>query len=321
MEFLFLLEKIRNPVLDFFFSLITHIGEETFFLVIALFFFWCVNKREGCFILIVGLIGTVMNQALKMIFRIPRPWESGVSYVESAKGEATGYSFPSGHTQNVAGTFGTIAASRKNKWVSIASFSLIALVAFSRMYLGVHTPWDVLASLAIATLIVVLLEPIFAKEESFDLAMPYLSGFCIAISLALLLFVFLMPSEGVDAENLLSARKNACTLFGAILGLPIIYYVDKYHTKFDPAAPWYVQLIKLILGIGGVLAIQKGLATPLELLFGNAFVARGVRYFLVVMFAGVLYPMLFKFIGKIRIPFLEGKKKTECDPKTENKKI
>ena len=64
MEFLYLLESIRNPVFDFIFGTITHIGEETVFLVLAIFFFWCVNKREGYYILTVGLVGTVNDGSL-----------------------------------------------------------------------------------------------------------------------------------------------------------------------------------------------------------------------------------------------------------------
>jgi membrane-associated phospholipid phosphatase len=110
MGFLKFLEGIRNPVFDFFFSLITHLGEETAFLAIAIIVFWCINKREGYYILTLGLIGTVVNQALKLICKIPRPWKDPTfTAVESAIPEATGYSFPSGHTQNVTGTLGAVA--------------------------------------------------------------------------------------------------------------------------------------------------------------------------------------------------------------------
>ena len=73
MEFLYFLEGIRNPVFDFIFSLITHLGEETLFLVLAIFVFWCVDKRGGYYVLMTGLIGTVVNQWLKLAFRIHRP--------------------------------------------------------------------------------------------------------------------------------------------------------------------------------------------------------------------------------------------------------
>ena len=104
--------EIRNPVFDFLFLIITKMGEEVFFLAAAIFFFWCVNKREGYFVLITGLFGTVVNQAAKLAFRIPRPWviDPEFEVVGNAKEAATGYSFPSGHTQNVAGTLGSVAA-------------------------------------------------------------------------------------------------------------------------------------------------------------------------------------------------------------------
>ena len=111
MAFLKLLESIRTPFLDTFFSLITLFGEETLFILVGLLFFWCIDKKEGFFLLCVGLMGTVINQALKLFFRIPRPWVRDPSFtiVESAREAATGYSFPSGHTQTSVGVYGGIA--------------------------------------------------------------------------------------------------------------------------------------------------------------------------------------------------------------------
>ena len=93
MQFLRFLEKLRNPFFDFFFSLVTRIGEETVFLVIAIFIFWCINKREGYYVLICGLVGTLVNQVLKLACRIPRPWDKNPSFtiVESARPAATAH--------------------------------------------------------------------------------------------------------------------------------------------------------------------------------------------------------------------------------------
>ena len=308
MEFLYLLEKIRNPILDFFFSLVTHLGEEIIFLAVAIIFFWCINKYEGYYILITGLVGTVVNQTLKLICRVPRPWVKNPNFtiVESARAEATGYSFPSGHTQNIAGTFGAIGAPSKKKWISITAIVIIVLVAFSRMYLGVHTPADVCVSLLIAAVLLFVLYPVFSSEERFHRFMPIVAGVSIALSVGLLIFAFLTPEGEVDAANLHSARKNASTLFACTLCLLPVYLIDKHYTKFDTAAPWYAQIIKVAIGLGIVLAIKSGLSKPLELLFGNEFVARGVRYFLIVAFAGILWPMTFKFFAKMRIPALDN---------------
>ena len=113
MQFLYLLEKIRVPGLNELMLTITHLGEETAFLVLALVVFWCVDKYRGYFVLGVGLMGTVLSQFMKLLFRIPRPWvlDENFTILEEARAEAGGYSFPSGHTQSAVGTFGAIAAS------------------------------------------------------------------------------------------------------------------------------------------------------------------------------------------------------------------
>ncbi|MBQ7362912.1 MAG: phosphatase PAP2 family protein [Clostridia bacterium] len=307
MQFLYFLENLRNPVFDFLFSAVTHLGEETFFLVFAILFFWCINKREGYYILMTGLVGTVINQGLKLACRIERPWVKNPSFspVESAVEEATGYSFPSGHTQNIAGTFGAIAMFTRKNLLRIASVVIIVLVSFSRMYLGVHTPWDVGASLCIAVFLIVLLHPVFKTEESFNKYMPYLVGVSAALSLALMIYVHAVDPTGIDEGNLASARENAASLFGCLLGLLLVYPLDRFVIRFETSARWYVQIIKLALGLLGVLAIKAGLKTPLGLIIPNIYAARVVRYFLIVAFAGGVWPLTFKFFSRWRIGFME----------------
>ncbi len=106
MNFLRFLEGIRTPLVTAFMSLITYCGSEIFFIAVAVTVFWCVSKRDGYYIMIVGFLGSTINQFLKLWFRIPRPWilDPDFTVVESARPAATGYSFPSGHTQNIVGT-------------------------------------------------------------------------------------------------------------------------------------------------------------------------------------------------------------------------
>ena len=96
MQFLYLLEKIRLPGLNELMLTITHLGEETAFLVLAMIVFWCVDKYRGYFVLGVGLMGTVLSQFMKLLFRIPRPWvlDENFTILEEARAEAGGYSFP-----------------------------------------------------------------------------------------------------------------------------------------------------------------------------------------------------------------------------------
>ena len=122
MEFLRLLESVRVPALDAFFSAVTYFGDELAFMALALLLFWCVDKRTGYYVFVVGLFGTLANQFLKILCRVPRPWvlDPGFTIVESARAAATGYSFPSGHTQNAVGTFG--ATSRASRWSFLCRF-------------------------------------------------------------------------------------------------------------------------------------------------------------------------------------------------------
>ena len=314
MEFLYFLRDISNPVFDFFFSLITHIGEETFFLVFALVFFWCVSKREGYYILVTGLVGTTINQGLKLACKVDRPWIKDRSFkpYEGAIAEATGYSFPSGHTQNVSGTFGAIAAFAKRNWLRITSLAIIILVSFSRMYLGVHTPLDVGVSLLIGGVLVMGFYPMFKTEDRFNKCMPFIVGGCFLLSLGLLIYVNLHTNLGLDLaglENLASARENAATLFGCMLGLVLVYPIDRFFIKFETDAKWYSQVIKLVLGLAGVLLLKEGLKIPLNWIFSfmpmdASGAARAIRYFIVVAFAGAIWPLSFKAFSKLTVkPF------------------
>ena len=92
MEFLYLLEKLRVPGLNELMLTVTRLGEETAFLVVALVVFWCVDKYWGYFVLGVGLMGTVLSQFMKLLFRIPRPWvlDENFTILEAAREGAGG---------------------------------------------------------------------------------------------------------------------------------------------------------------------------------------------------------------------------------------
>ena len=135
MELLRWLESLRTPLGDAFFSAVTLLGEETFFTVFGLIIYWCFSKRWGVRFLVGGLMGSVLNQILKAIFIVPRPWVLDPSFtiVESAREAATGYSFPSGHTQSGVTVFGMLAAWSKKRVVVMLCIVMALLVGLSRM--------------------------------------------------------------------------------------------------------------------------------------------------------------------------------------------
>lgn len=299
MGFLYMLEDIRIPVLNEFLLLITQLGEETAFLVAALILFWCVDKKSGYYTMAVGFIGTVTNQFMKLLFRVPRPWvlDEKFTILEQAREAAAGYSFPSGHTQNAVGTFGVIARVIKNKWVKAAAIAVAVLVPFSRMYIGVHTPQDVLVAAAIALVLIFVLKPVIYSKNKRNI--PILLAVMIAMSVAFLCYVERYPFPAdIDAHNLASGVKNAYTLLGALIGLLVVYIADEKWLNFSTKAVWWVQVLKVSLGLVLVLLVKSGLKEPLNVLFGEAF-GRAARYFLIVVTAGVVWPISFRFFQKL----------------------
>lgn len=308
LSFLYFLEGIRTPVTDVFFSIITHIGEETIFIIIGLLFFWCIDKREGYFILSVGFMGTVINQFLKIVCRIPRPWvkDPNFTIVESARAEATGYSFPSGHTQSAVGSFGSIARWTEKRSVRAVCIVLCILIPLSRLYLGVHSPADVAVAAASALVLIFLLYPIIKKAIENPRLMWILIAVMGAASLSFLLFTELygFPAD-IDTDNYNSAIKNAYTLTGCLAGLAVTFFVDNKYTHFETEAALPAQLLKLAGGSTFVLAVKSGLKAPLLSLFGGHPVSDLVRYFIVVVLAGAVWPITFKYFSRM------GKKKDE----------
>ena len=301
MSLLYFFESVRTPVLDGFFSLITHFGEETLFIAFGLLLFWCVDKKEGYYLLCVGLLGTVLNQLLKLLFRIPRPWVRNPEFtiVESARAGATGYSFPSGHTQSSIGVYGAIARWTSCRAIRIPCIALCVLVPLSRMYLGVHTPLDFGVSALLALALVFGLYPILQEFCDDPRRMrPLLVGMAL-LSAAYLAFVLLFPFPAdVDADNLAHGVKNAYTMLGCVLGIFLTWELDHSVIRFDTRAPLPVQAVKLCVGLALLMGIKAGAKAPLYALFDGHFLADGVRYFLVVAFAGCIWPLTFPWLTR-----------------------
>ena len=302
MQLLYILEQLRTPAVTKALSALTYFGGVYGFMVLSIIVFWCIDKRCGYFMLSLGFLGTVINQFLKIIFRIPRPWVLDPSFepVESAVADAGGFSFPSGHTQNVFATFGGVFAWTKKVWLKIVCAVLIVLVAFSRMYLGVHTPLDVGVSVVIGVVLLLVLYPVFRDLEAHPNRFYGFLAVLAVLLAAFLLYSYLWPfPDWMFAEehvvNLVEARHNASILTGALAALTIAYTLDLRRTRFDTRAVWWAQILKVVIGLVVTLALIEGTKAVL----GRSDLVTGLRYFLGVLFAAGIWPMTFGWFSRL----------------------
>ena len=302
MELLYWFESIRNPVLDVLMLIFTEFGNELLFIAAGMVMFWCVNKKQGYFLLLTGFFGVYINQFLKITCRVPRPWVQDPSFtiVEAAREAATGYSFPSGHTQTAVGCYGALAVCRKETWVRVASVCLALLIPVTRMYLGVHTPLDVGVSILIALALIAILWPLLSRYGTERRLMYPLMGILTAMGVGYMLYVTLysFPAD-IDGENLRHAVENAYKFLGCALGMWVIYEADNRFIRFDTkTAVWWAQIPKLLIGLALVLGVKAGLKPILNLIFDGHGIAHTLRYFLTVLVAG-FWPVTFKWFGKL----------------------
>ena len=159
-DILLALQDFRNnigaPLVDFF-SKMTFLGELNSAIVIMAVVYWCCSKSFGSYLLMGWSGNRLTNGVLKITVCAYRPWirDSRVLPAGDAITTATGYSFPSGHTMTAVPIYGSLATStwKKMRWVSVLCLIILALTAFSRNYLGVHTPQDVLVGMAAGLLV------------------------------------------------------------------------------------------------------------------------------------------------------------------------
>lgn len=301
MEFLRVLGEARTPFLTGLFSVLTYLGDELIFMAGVLMVLWCVDKKWGYRLFAMGMMGTILNQLLKAIFLIPRPWvlDSVFEPVESALESAGGYSFPSGHTQSAATLFGGIAIWRKNRRVTAVCVLLILITGFSRMYLGVHTPLDVGVSFATGLFTVLAFAYFFKAGEKSPRVSGYIGLALLAGATALLLYVMLMPqTERNVAQFDEEGLKTAYTVLGTVLGLIAAWLADTRFLRYEVRAAWWAQILKFVIGLALVAGTKTLLKAPLLSLFQEHGAADCLRYFLVTVMGGILWPFTFRFWAK-----------------------
>ncbi|NLC43409.1 MAG: phosphatase PAP2 family protein [Clostridiales bacterium] len=273
-EIIVFIQSFSNSFLDSFFQLVTMIGEDMFFILMVALVFWCIDKDFGYKMGFAYLTSGVVNTVLKEMLKVPRP--IGHPDVRSLRVEtAGGYSFPSGHTQQTTVFWFSLMLKFRKQWLSILGSVIVFLVGLSRIYLGVHTPLDVVGGIIIALVWVIISNLLF--DWSKQSGKPILLAVFVV---PMLIGLYLFPTE--------TYYKVAGTISGFWLG----YMIEFRYINYSVKGTIVRQIIKMVLGLAGLLSIQ----TFVKMLLPEVLLSDFVRYGLMGLWMTVVAPLLFNFI-------------------------
>jgi membrane-associated phospholipid phosphatase len=278
LDFIRAVQSVRGPVLDAIFVAITFLGEEDFFFILLPLILWCVDFAFGARLAFFFFISTLVNSGAKGLLEHPRPFDLDP---EVRVYRAWGYGFPSGHSQTAVILWGAIASYVRKRWAWAVAVLLMALIGFSRVYLGVHFPTDVLGGWALGAVLLAL----------YILLVPHIEDWLRRASLA----VRLAPVVVIPVViALVYPSDDAISAMGAFLGAGVGLVLVWRWVPFSAAGPLWQRAVRLLLGGAILLGIRFGLkavfpgeSEPLYALL------RFVRYVAVGLWAGLGAPWLF----------------------------
>ena len=286
MEFLRFLSSYRTDFWNTVFSAVTVFGEATVLVVPLVVLFLCVDKKTAYRAAFAFYYSSLLLNNIKLLMKVARPWIIDPSFepVEGAKTSATGYSFPSGHSQAASSIYGSLAILIKKRWVTAVLTALTAAVAFSRLYLGVHTPADVVAGLLIGFISAVLFSVIKIDEKGSP-ALSVVLGILVAFSAANGFIAW--RAGGEVASN----THDIMTISGSGLAVALAYFLETRYIRFDEKrGSWIYHAVKLFVGLGGTVAIRGALKAVL----GTSAPMNFIRYFAAISWIMIIFPWIIK---------------------------
>lgn len=306
---LLILQEFRNgagAILADFFSKMTFFGELNTVLVIMAIIYWCISKEFGTYLLMGWSGNRLVNGFLKVTACVYRPWIRDariIPYGDSIN-TATGYSFPSGHTMNAATVYGGVTV-RKDMPVVLRTvmFLFVVLIACSRIYLGVHTPQDIIvgtmAGMLVMWLTCMLMRWLDAHPNK-DVMVA-----CVGIGLAVLIAVYAAlkpyPEDFDAAGNLIvEGAKMANDTFKAVGWCAAFltgWILERRYVGFTTEVPMITRVTRLAIGALAHYAISLILVPLIKLwILGPA--GTIVSCFVQMFFIAFLFPWCIKRLEK-----------------------
>jgi len=276
------IQRVHGPVLDAFFKGVTALGSEDFYFLLLPLLVWCIHFGTGVRLAAVLLLSTFINTGLKDLFALPRPFELDPSV---RLYEVEGYGMPSAHAQLSAVIWGTLARAVRKTWAWGLAAVLALLIGFSRIYLGVHFPTDVLAGWFIGGLLLTGYVAFQPRVEAWLAERELGTQLTLVVGLPLVL-------------SLLHWTEETASLMGVLLGAGVALVLLRRYADYDVGGPLWKRGLRLLLGGIVMLALRFGLkwlfrASPESLRLAFRF----VRYAVLGLWIGLGAPLVFNKLG------------------------
>lgn len=304
-DYLLWLQNIRNMtggVFDGFFLNLSKLGELLWPTIAMCIIYWCIDFKAGLYIFTLNSFTLIFSQLFKMIACVYRPWvlDSQIAPPETAFKTAGGYSFPSGHSMMAISSWGGIAfAWRKNKFVSLFFAILVLMIAFSRNYLGVHTPQDVVGGLLIGVLLIFVVNFLInwcEKDKNRYLAVLFIADL-FAVTALYYILTKNYPADYINGKLLVNPQGGiyiAVLYFGWVLGILNGAFLCRRYFPFDASKGSRNE--KIVRGVIGTLFLLGLFSLIQTYLFDtqqNYRITFGLSFF-VGFFITAIYPLLFE---------------------------
>lgn len=283
-QFLQFLESLRTDFWVKLFEGITMLGEETILILMIAVLYFAFDKRLALRIGYITVTSMCVNGVVKNIVKRPRPFAAG-EVTPARAHTATGYSFPSGHTQTISTWSTAFAMYFKKRWVRVLAAVGIVAVAFSRLFLGVHYPSDVIGGAVLGVSIAIGLSIVYDRTK--DVHRLYMITGLLFFPLAI---AFLIKAD--------PHYEDFFKLYGMLVGLFFATELEEKYASLTYDVVWWKKVLRVVIGIAMVLVIKE--SVKLIYVFDSlhiSLVLDCIRYMLVVIVGFGLCPILYKKIG------------------------